>query len=85
MNGRSEPSRRRRRRGPARVIRESWDVVLGIFGLCGVTATWLSPALGFPELQTVTAWVVFGGAAGIFPASRVAEAIVSRTTSGAGR
>jgi len=78
--------RRRNRRGPARVLRESWDVILSVFGLCGVTVTWLSPALGFPELQSVTAWVVFGGASGILPAGRVAEALLpaGRTTNGDG-
>ena len=79
--------RRRRRRGPARVLRESWDVILSVFGLAGVTATWLSPALGFPELQTLTAWVVFGGAAGILPAGRLAELLVpgGRATDGDGK
>lgn len=75
---RTASPRRRRRRGPARVLRESWDVILGIFGLCGVVATWLAPALGYPELQTTTAWVVFGGAAGIFPGARLAELLAGR-------
>lgn len=57
-------------------------MVLGIFGLLGVTATWLAPAFGYPELQSTTAWLAFGGAAGIFPASRLAEAIAARAGGG---
>lgn len=52
---------------------------MGIFGLCGTTLTWLSPALGFPELQSTAAWVIFGGAAQILPVSAAVTWFASRT------
>lgn len=59
-------------------IRESWDVILSIFGLCGLVVTWLAPAFGIDEISTPTAWAVFAGAAQVMPVNRLADKVLGR-------